>query len=38
MFSVMSIKNNLAYFIPDQPTVICDTSAGGMVLIARAAD
>lgn len=38
MFSVMSIKSNLAYFILEQPTVICDRCAGGMFLIAREAD
>lgn len=38
MFSVMSIKNNLTYFIINQPTVICDSSAGGVFLIAREAD
>ena len=38
MLSVMSIKNKLVYFISEQPTVICDRSAGGLVLIARDAD
>lgn len=38
MFSVMSIKSSLAYFILEQATVICDRCAGGMFLIAREAD
>lgn len=37
MFSVMSIKNNLTYFIVNQPTVIYDRSAGGVFLMAREA-